>query len=215
MPVFWLCSRAGGQSHPHTVHTARFPVTASAEFPNDNPELHDGAMWVCLEPCGAAVATSEIRRGPEGIAAALELDLAREPSIAAPMFGSSGADDDESDDTIEVVDELEDFDISEPAFSDPFSIFARTLAEVALAAGGSDAAALVPGALAHEATACAWRAIINGESEDFAACGAKPLDEWAAELVAGLLSAPARTQQLRRELRARGIAAFGLVLDAA
>ena len=91
----------------------------------------------------------------------------------------------------------------------------RKLAEVALAAGGSDAAALVPSALADEATARAWRAIINGESEDFAACGAKPLDEWASELVARLVSAPGRAAQLRRELRARGIAAFGLVLDAA
>jgi hypothetical protein len=24
-----------------------------AEFPNDNPELHEGALWTCPEVCGA------------------------------------------------------------------------------------------------------------------------------------------------------------------
>ena len=163
-----------------------------------------------------AIATSESRRVSEEIQAPveLELDLANEPATLAPMLDSS-EDDDGSDDSIEIVDELEGFDVGVSTSSDAFSIFVRTLAEVALAAGGCDAAARVPGALENEAIACAWRAIMNGESEDFAACGAKPLDEWAAELVAGLLSAPSRTQQLRRELRARGVAAFGFVVDAA
>ena len=25
----------------------------AAEFPNDNPELHDGTLWICLEVCSA------------------------------------------------------------------------------------------------------------------------------------------------------------------
>src|SRR5262245_57902994 len=25
---------------------------SSSEFPNDNPALHDGAIWVCFSPCG-------------------------------------------------------------------------------------------------------------------------------------------------------------------
>jgi hypothetical protein len=64
------------------------------------------------------------------------------------------------------------------------------------------------------ATACAWRAILCGKSEDFSACGSRMLDEWAADLVARIIASPAKTEQLRRELRARGVAAFGLVLAA-
>ena len=206
----------------------RFPISASAEFPNDNPELHEGAIWVCLETCAPAMAVIEPRVTPLAVASdgaiepppgPLVLDLAAEAAIHPSPIEGEGEDYDgdehEGGDDIEVVDELEGFEVGPTEPSEPFSIFVRKLAEVALAAGGSDAAALVPSALADEATARAWRAIINGESEDFAACGAKPLDEWASELVARLVSAPNRAAQLRRELRARGIAAFGLVLDAA
>jgi hypothetical protein len=199
----------------------RIPVAASAEFPNDNPELHDGAIWVCLETCARAVAVVETRVGPETIDA-LVLDLHAEPItvVATPADDDDACDhdfdDDDGDgDDIEVVDELEPLDDGAIASEAPFAIFVRTLAEVAVAAGGADAAALVTTALAEEAIARAWRAILNGESEDFAACGQKPLDEWASELVARLVSAPSRAAQLRRELRARGVAAFGLVLDAA
>ena len=63
-------------------------------------------------------------------------------------------------------------------------------------------------------TAAAWRAILRGDSEDFSSCGPRMLDEWAADLVACLVAAPAKTEGLRRQLRTRGIAAFGLVLAA-
>lgn len=63
-------------------------------------------------------------------------------------------------------------------------------------------------------TARAWRAILRGDSEDMSECGPRMLDEWAADVVARLIAAPAKTEQLRRELRTRGVAAFGLVLAA-
>jgi hypothetical protein len=63
-------------------------------------------------------------------------------------------------------------------------------------------------------TADAWRAILRGDSDDFGACGPRMLDEWAADLVARIVAAPAKTEQLRRELRTRGIAAFGMVMAA-
>jgi len=70
------------------------------------------------------------------------------------------------------------------------------------------------GGEAFRRTAHAWRAILRGDSDDFGACGPRMLDEWAADLVARIVAAPARTEQLRRELRTRGIAAFGIVLAA-
>lgn len=60
----------------------------------------------------------------------------------------------------------------------------------------------------------AWRAILDGTSEDFAACGGAMLDEWTADLCARWLGTPALAPRLRRALRDRGVAAFGLTLVA-
>jgi len=47
--------RAGGGTVPFelAVQTAYFPASA-AEFPNDNPGLHQGVRWVCRQTLGAA-----------------------------------------------------------------------------------------------------------------------------------------------------------------
>ncbi|MES1187571.1 MAG: hypothetical protein ABUL60_27380 [Myxococcales bacterium] len=61
----------------------------------------------------------------------------------------------------------------------------------------------------------AWAAVLSGASQDFAACGTTTLDRFGADLLAALLAVPAtRADELRRQLRKAGIAAFG-VLEAA
>jgi hypothetical protein len=61
----------------------------------------------------------------------------------------------------------------------------------------------------------AWGAVLRGASQDFAACGTTTLDRFGAELLAALLAVPTtRADELRRDLRKAGIAAFG-VLQAA
>jgi hypothetical protein len=65
------------------------------------------------------------------------------------------------------------------------------------------------------AEAAGWRAILRGTSDDLAPCGPLPLDEWAAHLAAGLCAKPEKEPVFRRELRSRGVAAFGLVEAAA
>lgn len=61
----------------------------------------------------------------------------------------------------------------------------------------------------------AWGAVLRGASQDFSACGTTTLDRFGAELLAALLAVPAtRADELRRDLRKAGIAAFG-VLQAA
>jgi hypothetical protein len=61
----------------------------------------------------------------------------------------------------------------------------------------------------------AWSAVLHGSSQDFGACGTTTLDRFGADLLAALLAVPAtRADELRRELRKAGIAAFG-VLEAA
>jgi hypothetical protein len=63
--------------------------------------------------------------------------------------------------------------------------------------------------------AAAWQGILRGESEDFGACGVSSLDEWSALAIAKTMGEMNRADGLRRELRRRGVAAFGLVIAAA
>jgi hypothetical protein len=100
-----------------------------------------------------------------------------------------------------------------PPINDPFEAFLQTLSDVACESGQTFAASEIEAALTGDPVAAAWRAILNGESEDFSLCAA-PLDEWASLVLAKILSAPHKTATLRRDLRAHGVAAFGLV-DAA
>jgi hypothetical protein len=60
----------------------------------------------------------------------------------------------------------------------------------------------------------AWQGILRGESEDYAACGSATLDEWAADLISRALGSVARAGSIRRDLRSRGVAAFGLIAAA-
>ena len=97
-----------------------------------------------------------------------------------------------------------------PDALDPYLSLLETLSAVASTAGASLAASSIEAQLAGNPVARAWRAILRGESEDFGACPTT-LDEWAGATLAALLGAPQKSAQLRRELRARGVAAFGLI----
>ena len=248
-------------------------VTASpcAEFPNDNPALHGGAIWLCLQVTGAPVcekpappplpqvrekvaepeialeAQAEvevpealpdpvIEAAPEPLEAAAAVAVVEPPTDPTPPVLE--ADDDEED--IEIVDELS-FDevidespapqsVAPPASDDPFIALTQVLESVARASGAGEAAVaslrIVLGqARVTEGTgdellvlreqAAAWQGILRGDSEDFAACGVASLDEWSSIAVARCLGEMARADGLRRELRRRGVAAFGLIIEAA
>ncbi len=58
--------------------------------------------------------------------------------------------------------------------------------------------------------AAAWRSAFRGDEPDFSVCSAM-LDEWSADLVARIVGRKELTEQARRELRSRGVAAFGLL----
>ena len=61
----------------------------------------------------------------------------------------------------------------------------------------------------------AWREVLDGSSADLSACGSTTLDVWGAELLAALLGIPRdRADELRRALRQRGVAAFGMLAAA-
>ena len=57
----------------------------------------------------------------------------------------------------------------------------------------------------------AWMSVLRGEATDLGACGSVPLDEWAAGIVAQAIGDATLAPAVRRELRARGVLAFGLL----
>jgi hypothetical protein len=233
------------------------------EYPNDNPALHGGAIWLCaaigadawfeLPAHVAPVSGAQMLERPAEIPETTEEGIAQdEPCSTSECFPAEEVD----TDIIEIVEEIQFDDAvdeqlhsspppsdtspadegspglpsdaspcSTPASSgDPFASFVLVLEDVAIASG-ADARARdnlraylgemsVDGVAADE-KAVAWQGILRGESEDFSPCGSTTLDEWAADLVARALGNASRAAGIRRDLRQRGVAAFGFVADAA
>ncbi len=65
-----------------------------------------------------------------------------------------------------------------------------------------------------KANASAWALVLRGASDDLSACG-DTLDGFAAGLLGALLGPGSDAKSLRRELRKRGVAAFGMLSVAA
>ena len=212
------------------------PPTRASEFPNDNPSVSEGAIWICPEVRSRA--RSWLRPvfdrnidprlitllGAELPRLAIEIELAPEAA-------------------------LEPEPAPEPAPAlDGFSSFVCALVDVAHAHGATRAAACLPSLLgaaalragslgaelektlaergilaaggrksdAFEQTSSAWRRVLTGETDDLSCCGTTTLDRFGAELLSALLGLPkSRVEELRRELRRRGVAAFGVIANAA
>jgi hypothetical protein len=62
-------------------------------------------------------------------------------------------------------------------------------------------------------TASAWRSVLRGETNDLSACGTSTLDGWGAELLKALGVGDGKSD-VRKELRRRGVAAFGMLAAA-
>jgi hypothetical protein len=183
-----------------------FQAAQCGEFPNDNDQLHLGAVWTGVETGPAVV---YVRTG-----------------AGAPEYDYDHDHDSSCDDgpvVIEVVDELTFADTVDEA-PDPFACFVGALTEVALSFGADPEGvhrlrallgqARVDGVVADPG-ALAWQGILRGESEDFGPCGAATLDEWASSVVARVVAGGGRAEAIRRELRSRGVAAFGFMAAAA
>jgi len=206
----------------------------ASEFPNDNPLLHDGAIWVCSLPCGPLESVPFI-----------------EPPVAVVVvepFEETFVD-------VATEDAPVDAGESEPITTtllppppEGFAAFVQALVSIALAAGATRVAMALPDLVEHghlepdavdadtvsallatelvrrtdqglgaSERLCslvrAWRGVLD--SGDFSACGDETLIEWAADLLAAMLGAPQNAQAMQYQLRRHGVAAFGLVKLAA
>lgn len=213
-----------------------FTRRAASEFPNDNPELHDGLVWACPRPLARAMPTLRLRE-PQGALPNVLMpawDTVPSPRIEAP--------EERADEPSGLAD---DSPVPPAVVNGPFEVFVGKLSQVALRRSSPRTAAalqalleqgrLTGGALEEAATRLlvgkrildtsgrqftpdfraavdAWRGVLEGTASDIAACGDRTLDVWAAELVAAFVSASsAEVADLRRELRRAGVAAFGLL----
>jgi hypothetical protein len=117
---------------------------AASEFPNDNPELHDGLVWACPEPRGRALPTLRIRALDGELPKVLGPAWERPAPLESPVVSVVRR---EVAPAAEhpIFDELP---LAEPASqptleASPFDVFIQTVARVAMARGATRAAAAV------------------------------------------------------------------------
>jgi len=250
------------------------PRSVVSEFPNDNPELHDGLVWACPTPCAPALPTLRLRTtaparvlrpswepasGPRSSSAPLvapehlepEQESVAQAERAVPELAviEPGLELVAIEPVLEpVAGELEASEESEQAAESAFPAFVAALSAVLLERGATKSAATV-GALLGESrlardaldvetkkalvargmldgksgrptpefsmVARAWRDVLDGTNADLGACGTATLDVWSAEIVAALLGdVRGHSDEIRRALRRRGVAAFGMLAAA-
>jgi hypothetical protein len=200
---------------------------ACSEFPNDNPQLHCGALWVSTtigEPPSCELPTRSPHVEPSPRVEMLppapaEIEEATLEALPTEDEETLEALAEDTDEAIEIVDDLGFDDAVDESPADAFAKLAGLVKDVARTFGAdAEGSARIDTLLgldvasgAVEPQAAAWRGILRGESEDYDACGASTLDEWAADVVSRVVGGAGRSDGIRRELRRRGVAAFGLV----
>lgn len=193
-------------------------------------------MMMDSEPPPASTCEPEaLEEGMETVVAEAVAEEANAPEANEPAPIESASNDSSETETETVL---------PPPPEDPFTVLVCRLADIAIGAGAPDVAAVLPellmdGRLSNDVgaesaaalaeagivvdgavtptfagQATAWREILRGTSDDFDATGGAMLDEWAAEVLACLLGARSRGPSLKKDLRSRGVAAFGLVAAA-
>jgi hypothetical protein len=218
-----------------------YPSLAS-EFPNDNVEISVGTIWVCTEPTGPARAQLAPYQpvAAEPFVLCFDDDDAYVDGPIEIHVSSSGPTLVVHEDP-PMVSEPEP--VAPPAFHHFESALVSALMSRGASRAAAVVPqllrleALPADALAKDcrltlqsrgyleensrysdkfrALCGAWTAVLHDDSGDLAACGTTTLDRFGADLLAALLTIPAtRAEELRKELRKAGIAAFG-VLEAA
>jgi hypothetical protein len=178
----------------------------SAEFPHDNPRIEAGILWpaAALEFMESTETVAETAT-PEP---ATETPSSEEPDPVAVfvLAVTEVALAHGPDTTAAQIESLFHFGTLDTDLLSP-------TAQAALFEGQileSTEEGVRPTA-AFANTRSAWESILRGESGDLSACGEATLDTWTADIVARLVAHPDRAATIRRDLRRRGIAAFGML----
>lgn len=175
-----------------------------AEFPHDNPELFSGPGWLAVDPCGGPKAIAWASRRDLHYPGAPVRSVVREERPVQPAQPTPPG--------LAVAPPPPPGEAPAPVHTD----FDRLLSAVRAVLSDDQDPAL---ALELEQFLCgddpratAWRRLLCGQKSDLAECGDRPLDEWISGLIAARLGCDAATSAaLRRALRKRGVAAFGML----
>lgn len=205
-------------------------VAEACEFPNDNPKLHRGAVWLCRTPCApprpvvrpTANPVRSVESAPRHAPAAAESSVAG-PRQNEPQKTAGG----DYDHLLKVMQDilleagavriagvLPNLFESSPI--EPTLLDTQTTDRLL----SNDILEQRDGRLrttpAFQAAALSWRSILNGhDSDQFDECVAT-LDEWATELLAACLEGGEKERaRLRKHLRKSGIFAFGVRVQSA
>ncbi len=187
--------------------------TPCSEFPNDNHDLHEGAAWYAADD-------DETGLEPIEIVDELVFDVAA---------GDEPEEIGDGDPFLKFVGALESAAMSAGGTLESVALL-RAMLGMSRLEGIEPASAVLNalmngGLVSHASTGLvrserltlqvlAWQDILREKSEDFSACGGATLDEWSSDLVARTLGGTSHSAAIRRELRKRGVAAFGLVAAA-
>lgn len=212
-PPACLCTNLGPGVHPFE-NAAEFmpPRTHSSEFPNANFELHDGAIWV----------TNSIGARPKAIVRPQPPPPPREQAVklVAPPVEPAvvvEAKPDVVDDFPRLLDAMVGVLLDAGATRAAAGL--RALLEEGEVDGSTFGDVSLGGSLVKQGSrialssagltnARAWRSLLGGASDDLSSCETT-LDSWCAELLSNLSGKSA--EDLRKALRRRGVAAFGLL----
>jgi hypothetical protein len=195
----------------------------AAEFPHENALIDRGALWIGTALCGAETATA----APAAPAPIPETNPTAPNPPSEPPLPAVGADGDGAHDArVEhfvraIADVARAHGAADTAahveslfkFGTPAPLALSDLARTALL-DGNILEATDEGVHAtawFTRTSSAWQKMLRGEAENLAVCGDSTLDGWTADLIARLVAKPAMASAIRRDLRRRGIAAFGML----
>jgi hypothetical protein len=194
----------------------------AAEFPHENPLINRGVLWVGSAMCSVPPASTFIIPPPIEPPSTSAAPGATTPTGVPDALLGPTAHDERIDTFVRAIADVARAHGAAESAAHAESLFKfGTPAPLALSPDAR--AALLDGNILEAtdggvhatawfaSTSSAWQRMLRGEEGNLAVCGESTLDGWTADLIARLVAKPAMASTIRRDLRRRGIAAFGML----
>jgi hypothetical protein len=194
----------------------------AAEFPHENPLINRGVLWVGSAMCSVPPASTFIIPPPiEPPSTSAATGATTTTGVPDALLGPT-AHAERIDTFVRAIADVARAHGAAESAAHAESLFKfGTPAPLALSPDAR--AALLDGNILEAtdggvhatawfaSTSSAWQRMLRGEEGNLAVCGESTLDGWTADLIARLVAKPAMASTIRRDLRRRGIAAFGML----
>jgi hypothetical protein len=193
----------------------------AAEFPHENPLMNRGALWMGSGMCEVPHESNFILPPPIERSSTSSTTRSTSTTGDVPDTGSSPHDG-RIETFVRAMTEVARAHGAAESAAHAESLF-KFGTPAPLSLGPDARAALFDGNILEASngdvhatawfasTSSAWQRMLRGEEGNLAVCGDSTLDGWTADLIARLVAKPALASAIRRDLRRRGIAAFGML----